>query len=104
METWCAGWEGAVVCNAYYNEELEEDWVKVELTPWHGRGVRQVLYEGPIGRLGGRGIRRRVKGKKEVLGVVWDYLNKEGVGDRDKNFYMDQLSEEIGLLIGEEGV
>lgn len=51
ITTHCASWSGAVRCHAYVDEESGDDWVRVELTPWHGRGVARTrtLYQGPIG-------------------------------------------------------
>ena len=48
MVTECASWSGAVRCRAYYNEELKEDWIKVEFIPWEGKGVECVIYNGPF--------------------------------------------------------
>jgi len=51
METYCASWHGAVRCCAYVHKNekgVEEDWVRVELTPWQGRGSNRLLYDGPI--------------------------------------------------------
>jgi hypothetical protein len=48
MTTYCASWSGAVHCQAHYNEKTDEDWVLVELVPWHGHGTNKVLYDGPI--------------------------------------------------------
>lgn len=48
LETYCASWNGAVKCRVYFNEEKKQDWVRVELTQWHGEGVNRLLYEGAI--------------------------------------------------------
>lgn len=48
METYCASWDGAVRCMAYVDEETGQDFVRVELTQWQGRGTYKVLYNGPI--------------------------------------------------------
>jgi hypothetical protein len=47
METYTASWAGAVRVMAYVHEN-GEDWVRVELTRWHGAGTSAILYEGPI--------------------------------------------------------
>jgi hypothetical protein len=47
METHCASWAGAIRCTAYVINGV--DCVRVAKVPWHGRGVKQVLYSGPIG-------------------------------------------------------
>jgi len=59
METYCASWEGAIRCYAYYNDKEKQDWVRVEKTPWHGAGENVVLYEGAIGEF--IPLNRRVK-------------------------------------------
>jgi len=49
MVTWCASWEGAIYCCAYYDEETKRDVVLVKKAKWHGAGEERVLYRGPIG-------------------------------------------------------
>ena len=41
-------WEGGVAVDLYFNEEKQEDWVKVWLVTHCGRGVNEELYNGPI--------------------------------------------------------
>ena len=48
MRTTCGSWQGGVCASAWYNEEKDEDFVRVSLIPWHGAGTSRVLYEGPI--------------------------------------------------------
>ena len=51
MQTYCASWDGAIVCSTYINEK-GEDCVKVEKTTWQGQGENKVLYDGLIGIIG----------------------------------------------------
>lgn len=46
METYCASWSGAARCMAY--EKDGTDYVRVELTTWHGVGTSKLLYDGPM--------------------------------------------------------
>ena len=50
MTTICASWQGAIQSYAYYNESTGEDWVRVSMRTWNGRGDTFLVYEGPIGR------------------------------------------------------
>lgn len=47
-----ASWAGAIHVRAFFNEEKQEDWVRVELGQWAGAGEypAKVLYVGPLGR------------------------------------------------------
>ena len=47
MEAVAASWAGAVRSSLI--ERNGEIVAVVELIPWHGAGVRKVLYEGPVG-------------------------------------------------------
>lgn len=89
METACASWEGAVRCNAYFNEDEGEDWVHVILGEWEGRGEKAAitLYHGPIGRLGGKGVQRKVD-PAEAVGIVWDYMNEKGGARNEREFFV----------------
>jgi hypothetical protein len=49
MYVTAASWQGAVSVCLYYDDETGLDGVLVELRPWKGAGVRQVLYDGPVG-------------------------------------------------------
>lgn len=51
IETSTASWEGAIHTRAFYNEETGNDWVRVTLGQWMGRGQSpsKILYYGPIG-------------------------------------------------------
>jgi len=46
LRTVAAGWAGAVRVAVYDNGG--QDFVRVELGPWNGRGTSRLLYEGPI--------------------------------------------------------
>mgnify|MGYP001598349603 CR=1 FL=1 len=49
MEVYCASWNGAVRCKAWYNSKKKIDILTIELVPWQGNGVNKLLYEGPAG-------------------------------------------------------
>jgi hypothetical protein len=49
MTTYCASWEGAVMCQAWHDKGSKMDMVRVEKVPWHGAGENKTLYIGPIG-------------------------------------------------------
>lgn len=57
-----ASWEGAVSSYVWFNEELQEDWVTVELRTWHGAGRMVPLYCGPVS---GRDAGKYMLTKKE---------------------------------------
>lgn len=48
ITTYTASWAGAVRTHAYINDD-GEDWVRVEITTWRGKGDNKLLYVGPIG-------------------------------------------------------
>ena len=48
IKTECASWGGAVECYGYYDEDKEQDMVRVKFIRWHGRGADRVIYDGPI--------------------------------------------------------
>jgi hypothetical protein len=50
MTTYCASWEGAVVCRAWHNKTTGKDMITVEKVPWHGAGENKLLYDGLIGK------------------------------------------------------
>ena len=52
MKTYCASFDGAVTCHAYYDEEKGCDMVRVEKTTWLGKGENKLLYQGVIGKSG----------------------------------------------------
>jgi hypothetical protein len=47
METIAASWNGAIRTTLYIKDG--EDYARVEKIRWHGNGVSQVLYDGPVG-------------------------------------------------------
>jgi hypothetical protein len=47
LTTIAASWSGAVRTRLY--QEAGVECARVELTPWQGRGVSRVLYDGPVG-------------------------------------------------------
>lgn len=49
MITYCASWNGAICCRAYVNAR-GADCVIVGKVPWQGKGVEEILYDGPIGK------------------------------------------------------
>ena len=49
MESYAASWQGAVKASIHFKSQTGEDLAVVELVPWHGKGIRKILYEGPIG-------------------------------------------------------
>ena len=65
METYCASWEGAIRCSAWYDEDEEKDMVRVEKVRWKGAGQNRLLYEGPIGSAR-RKYKPRVKKERPV--------------------------------------
>lgn len=44
-----ASWQGAVRVDLDYDFRSDTDIVEVFLTPWHGAGIRKLLYRGPVG-------------------------------------------------------
>lgn len=48
LRTWAASWSGAVRVSLMHKDDTGEDWVRVDLVPWHGRGVTRELYVGRI--------------------------------------------------------
>lgn len=68
METYCASWEGAIRCYAWYDENEEKDMVRVEKVKWQGRGQNRLLYEGPIGSAR-RKYKPRVKKQERTIVV-----------------------------------
>lgn len=49
MDTTAASWQGSVRVYLYHDDQSSRDMVRVSLQPWHGSGVVQMLYEGPVG-------------------------------------------------------
>lgn len=49
LTTHTASWKGAVKTRIRFNFQTGEDLAVVELIPWHGKGIKKILYEGPIG-------------------------------------------------------
>jgi hypothetical protein len=47
LETWAAGWGGAVKVQVYHEDG--RDYVRVTKQPWRGVGKFKLLYEGPLG-------------------------------------------------------
>lgn len=47
--TTAASWDGAVQVFLFHDAATGQDRALVELAPWHGRGVRRTLYDGPVG-------------------------------------------------------
>lgn len=47
LETVAASWNGAVSVELY--EEHGRDLCRIWLRPWHGHGVRKLIYHGPVG-------------------------------------------------------
>jgi hypothetical protein len=47
LETWAAGWGGAVRVCVYHHDG--QDWVRVTMEPWKGIGPHKLLYSGPLG-------------------------------------------------------
>jgi hypothetical protein len=43
-----ASWCGSGFAYVYRNEAKGEDWVRIGLEAWHGRGRNVVLYDGPV--------------------------------------------------------
>lgn len=58
MMTIAASWQGAVRVDLY--DEKGVDMACVSLTPWEGRGISSILYEGPVS-----GKRRINNGKSQ---------------------------------------
>lgn len=46
LEVIAASWQGAVKTTLFLADG--RDIALVELVPWHGQGVRRILYEGPV--------------------------------------------------------
>lgn len=46
LETWAAGWGGAVRVQVYHKDG--QDMVRVTKQPWRGAGKFELLYEGPL--------------------------------------------------------
>lgn len=44
-----ASWKGAVRVRLYHDEASGKDCYVVEQTPWHGRGVSEVIAHGVVG-------------------------------------------------------
>ena len=49
LSTVAASWQGAVEVYIYYDETTGKDIASVFLSPWHGKGISQNLYVGPVG-------------------------------------------------------
>lgn len=43
-----ASWQGCGCADVYFNEDKQEDWVRLSVKPWHGRGRSKVFYDGPV--------------------------------------------------------
>jgi hypothetical protein len=50
MRAVAASWSGAVESELFVDPATGEDFVEVSLIPWHGVGVREIIYRGPVGR------------------------------------------------------
>jgi len=48
LVTHAAGWGGAVRVELYVDEETGQDFARVNLVPWLGRGEHRTLYDGPV--------------------------------------------------------
>ena len=46
-----ASWEGAIKVQAWYDEKIKKDMVRVKKTKWRGVGENKVLYEGEMGEV-----------------------------------------------------
>lgn len=47
LETWSAGWNGAVRVQLYHRDG--QDYVRITKQPWQGAGEFKLIYEGPLG-------------------------------------------------------
>jgi len=43
-----ASWQGCVKVNLWHDDKTGVDMAEVRLDRWHGRGVYQILYTGPV--------------------------------------------------------
>ena len=50
METYAAGWGGAVRVVVFYDEATTTDRYRVEQVSWRGVGVYRLLAEGEVGK------------------------------------------------------
>ena len=48
MTTIAASWRGAILVQLWHDEDSDQDWALVEMTPWHGHGINRELYRGPV--------------------------------------------------------
>ena len=53
-----ASWQGSVDVRLRHDETTGLDMAVVQLLPWHGEGVSQILYDGPVGGWNRRNIQR----------------------------------------------
>jgi len=49
LHTVAASWQGAVEVYISHDETTGKDIASVFLIPWHGAGISQTLYVGPVG-------------------------------------------------------
>jgi hypothetical protein len=47
METYCAGWSGAVRCQSYIGKD-GKDKVRIEFKRWRGQGTDKLIYDGDM--------------------------------------------------------
>lgn len=50
ITTQAASWTGAVRTRLWHEESTGTDMCEVSMIPWHGSGVKHVLYTGPVDR------------------------------------------------------
>jgi hypothetical protein len=43
-----ASWQGCGFASVYFNEDKQEDWVRLGVEPWQGQGRSKVFYDGPV--------------------------------------------------------
>lgn len=49
LRTTAASWEGAVEVTLTRDESASHDVAEVWLIPWFGKGIKRLLYSGPVG-------------------------------------------------------